>query len=64
MFQHTFVLPLLLGELLIQPHVYPKTKNGLAALGAVGLVYLSWYVKYLACTVVKNAICFSVMNIT
>ncbi|KAF0027250.1 hypothetical protein F2P81_019991 [Scophthalmus maximus] len=36
---HTFVLPVLLGEVLVQPHVYPKTKHALAALGAVGLAY-------------------------
>uniref|UniRef100_A0A8D3CPU3 Androgen dependent TFPI regulating protein n=1 Tax=Scophthalmus maximus TaxID=52904 RepID=A0A8D3CPU3_SCOMX len=28
---HTFVLPVLLGEVLVQPHVYPKTKHALAA---------------------------------
>ncbi|KAG7272548.1 hypothetical protein CRUP_004723, partial [Coryphaenoides rupestris] len=41
---HTFVFPILLGEFLVQPHVYPKTQHGLAALGAVGLSYLSWVV--------------------
>ncbi|XP_064194552.1 androgen-dependent TFPI-regulating protein isoform X2 [Anguilla rostrata] len=41
---HTLVLPFLLGEILIQPHKYPKTKNGLAALGIVGIAYLSWVV--------------------
>ncbi|XP_061098684.1 androgen-dependent TFPI-regulating protein [Conger conger] len=41
---HTLVLPLLLGEILLQPHEYPKTKNGLAALGIVGLAYLSWVI--------------------
>ncbi|XP_035461622.1 androgen-dependent TFPI-regulating protein [Scophthalmus maximus] len=39
---HTFVLPVLLGEVLVQPHVYPKTKHALAALGAVGLAYSFW----------------------
>ncbi|KAJ8357277.1 hypothetical protein SKAU_G00200710 [Synaphobranchus kaupii] len=38
---HTLVLPFLLGETLLQPHAYPKTKSGLAALGIAGLVYLS-----------------------
>lgn len=38
--QHTFVLPVLLGELLVQPHTYPQTKHALAALGVVGLSYL------------------------
>lgn len=28
----------------MQPHVYPKAKNGLASLGAVGLAYLSWVI--------------------
>ncbi|XP_030297631.1 androgen-dependent TFPI-regulating protein [Sparus aurata] len=37
---HTFVLPVLLGELLVQPHTYPQTKHALAALGVVGLSYL------------------------
>lgn len=40
--QHTFVFPILLGEFLAQPHVYPKAQHGLAALGAVGVSYLSW----------------------
>ncbi|XP_008325807.1 androgen-dependent TFPI-regulating protein [Cynoglossus semilaevis] len=39
---HTVVLPLLLGEVLLQPHVYPQTKNALAALGAVSLAYMLW----------------------
>ncbi|XP_072246402.1 androgen-dependent TFPI-regulating protein [Leuresthes tenuis] len=39
---HTLVLPVLLGEVLVQPHTYPRTKNALAALGVVGLAYLSW----------------------
>uniref|UniRef100_A0A3P9BXG7 Androgen-dependent TFPI-regulating protein n=1 Tax=Maylandia zebra TaxID=106582 RepID=A0A3P9BXG7_9CICH len=38
---HTFVLPILLGEVLMQPHVYPQTKHALTALGIVGLAYLS-----------------------
>ncbi|KAM3863005.1 androgen-dependent TFPI-regulating protein [Diretmus argenteus] len=41
---HSFVLPVLLGEVLVQPHVYPKTKHGLAALGVVGLSYLCWVI--------------------
>ncbi|TRY55875.1 hypothetical protein DNTS_029126, partial [Danionella cerebrum] len=41
---HTLVLPMLFGEILVEPHVYPKTKNGLAALGFVGLAYLGWVV--------------------
>ncbi|KAK2824037.1 hypothetical protein Q5P01_021212 [Channa striata] len=39
---HTFVLPVLFGEVLVQPHVYPQAKHALAALGLVGLAYLSW----------------------
>uniref|UniRef100_A0A3Q2XF38 Androgen-dependent TFPI-regulating protein-like n=1 Tax=Hippocampus comes TaxID=109280 RepID=A0A3Q2XF38_HIPCM len=39
---HTFVLPLLLGEILVQPHAYPQTKNALATLGLVGIGYLFW----------------------
>ncbi|XP_070772130.1 androgen-dependent TFPI-regulating protein [Enoplosus armatus] len=41
---HTFVLPVLLGELLVQPHIYPQTKHALAALGVVGLAYLFWII--------------------
>uniref|UniRef100_UPI0037E84247 androgen-dependent TFPI-regulating protein n=1 Tax=Semicossyphus pulcher TaxID=241346 RepID=UPI0037E84247 len=41
---HTFVLPVLLGEVLLQPHVYPQMKPALAALAAVGLAYLFWIV--------------------
>ncbi|XP_029962558.1 androgen-dependent TFPI-regulating protein [Salarias fasciatus] len=41
---HTFVLPVLLGEVLVQPHAYPQTKHALAALGVVGLAYLSWII--------------------
>ncbi|XP_037321329.2 androgen-dependent TFPI-regulating protein [Pungitius pungitius] len=41
---HTFVLPVLLGEVLVQPHIYPQTKYALAALGGVGSVYLLWIV--------------------
>lgn len=40
--QHTLVLPVLLGELLVQPHAYPKAKHAMAALGVVGLSYLFW----------------------
>uniref|UniRef100_A0A3Q3MCJ6 Androgen-dependent TFPI-regulating protein-like n=1 Tax=Mastacembelus armatus TaxID=205130 RepID=A0A3Q3MCJ6_9TELE len=39
---HTFVLPVLLGEVLVQPHAYPHTNYALAALGSVGLSYLFW----------------------
>ncbi|KAM4730514.1 androgen-dependent TFPI-regulating protein isoform 2-T2 [Anableps anableps] len=39
---HTFVLPVLLGEVLVQPHTYPQMKRALAALFVVGLAYLSW----------------------
>ncbi|KAM7409098.1 hypothetical protein PAMA_002687 [Pampus argenteus] len=39
---HTFVLPVILGEVLVQPHVYPQTKHALAMLGAVGVAYLCW----------------------
>ncbi|XP_068597816.1 androgen-dependent TFPI-regulating protein [Brachionichthys hirsutus] len=41
---HTFVLPILLGEVLVQPHVYPPAKHALAALGLVGLSYLFWII--------------------
>ncbi|KAI3363026.1 hypothetical protein L3Q82_011684 [Scortum barcoo] len=41
---HTFVFPVLLGEVLVQPHIYPQTKHALAALGAVGLSYLFWII--------------------
>ncbi|XP_037545558.1 androgen-dependent TFPI-regulating protein [Nematolebias whitei] len=41
---HTFVVPVLLGEVLLQPHTYPKTKPALTALGVVGLAYLSWII--------------------
>ncbi|KAM8858534.1 androgen-dependent TFPI-regulating protein isoform 2-T2 [Spinachia spinachia] len=41
---HTFVLPVLLGEVLVQPHIYPQTKYALAMLGGVGLAYLLWIV--------------------
>uniref|UniRef100_A0AAY5KNM0 Androgen dependent TFPI regulating protein n=2 Tax=Esox lucius TaxID=8010 RepID=A0AAY5KNM0_ESOLU len=39
---HTIVMPILLGEILLEPHVYPKTRIGLAALGIIGLAYLGW----------------------
>lgn len=42
--QHTFVLPIICGEMLMQPHVYPRTKHALAALGVVGSAYLFWWV--------------------
>ncbi|XP_061600965.1 androgen-dependent TFPI-regulating protein [Cololabis saira] len=41
---HTCVCPVLLGELLLQPHTYPRTKHALAALGLVGASYLSWII--------------------
>ncbi|XP_036409623.1 androgen-dependent TFPI-regulating protein [Megalops cyprinoides] len=41
---HTLVLPFLLGEIHLQPHAYPKTKNGVGALCIVGVAYLSWVV--------------------
>ncbi|XP_041922253.1 androgen-dependent TFPI-regulating protein [Alosa pseudoharengus] len=41
---HTFVFPILFGEILLQPHAYPKTKTGMTALGVVGLAYLSWVI--------------------
>uniref|UniRef100_A0AAY4DZ11 Androgen dependent TFPI regulating protein n=1 Tax=Denticeps clupeoides TaxID=299321 RepID=A0AAY4DZ11_9TELE len=39
---HTLVLPILLGEVLLQPHVYPKTRNGIALLGIAGMAYFTW----------------------
>lgn len=39
---HTLVFPILMGEVLLQPHTYPKTKHALAALGFVGVTYLLW----------------------
>ncbi|KAK1173356.1 androgen-dependent TFPI-regulating protein [Acipenser oxyrinchus oxyrinchus] len=39
---HTIVLPLLLLESLLQPHAYPKRKNGLAILGLISVAYVSW----------------------
>uniref|UniRef100_A0A3P9LU01 Androgen-dependent TFPI-regulating protein n=1 Tax=Oryzias latipes TaxID=8090 RepID=A0A3P9LU01_ORYLA len=39
---HTFVLPISLGEVLVQPHTYPQQKHALAALTLVGSAYLSW----------------------
>ncbi|KAK9541807.1 hypothetical protein VZT92_001827 [Zoarces viviparus] len=41
---HTFVLPALLGEVLLQPHIYPQMKYALAALGGVGSAYLIWII--------------------
>ncbi|XP_014325053.1 androgen-dependent TFPI-regulating protein-like isoform X2 [Xiphophorus maculatus] len=41
---HTSILPVLLGEVLVQPHTYPQTRHALAALSVVGLAYLSWIV--------------------
>lgn len=39
---HTLVLPFVLLEVAIQPHVYPQTKHGVAALSLVGVAYQSW----------------------
>ncbi|KAJ8014346.1 hypothetical protein DPEC_G00039280 [Dallia pectoralis] len=39
---HTIVMPILLGEILLAPHVYPKTRTGLAAVGIIGLAYMGW----------------------
>ncbi|CAG04731.1 unnamed protein product [Tetraodon nigroviridis] len=39
---HTFVFPVLFGEILMQPHTYPRTKHALVALTVVGVCYLSW----------------------
>ncbi|XP_007238580.2 androgen-dependent TFPI-regulating protein [Astyanax mexicanus] len=41
---HTLVLPIVLGEVLLEPHVYPKTRNGLAALGVAGFLYSGWVI--------------------
>ncbi|XP_072532905.1 androgen-dependent TFPI-regulating protein isoform X2 [Salminus brasiliensis] len=41
---HTLVLPVLLGEVILEPHIYPKTRNGLAALGVAGLFYSGWVI--------------------
>uniref|UniRef100_A0A8C1M2Z0 Androgen-dependent TFPI-regulating protein n=1 Tax=Cyprinus carpio TaxID=7962 RepID=A0A8C1M2Z0_CYPCA len=41
---HTLVLPIVFGEILVEPHIYPKTKNGLAALGFVSVAYSGWVV--------------------
>ncbi|KAJ0067059.1 hypothetical protein NL108_009984 [Boleophthalmus pectinirostris] len=41
---HTFVFPILLAEVLLQPHFYPKTKQAVAALSLVGVSYLSWII--------------------
>ncbi|CAL1578365.1 unnamed protein product [Knipowitschia caucasica] len=41
---HTFVLPILLAEVFIQHHVYPKTQQAVGALTLVGVSYLSWIV--------------------
>ncbi|XP_056902788.1 androgen-dependent TFPI-regulating protein [Takifugu flavidus] len=41
---HTFVFPVLFGELLMQPHMYPRTKHALAALTVVGVSYLFWII--------------------
>uniref|UniRef100_A0A3P9MXQ3 Androgen-dependent TFPI-regulating protein n=1 Tax=Poecilia reticulata TaxID=8081 RepID=A0A3P9MXQ3_POERE len=44
---HTLVLPVLLGEVLVQPHTYPQMSHALAALAAVGVAYLSIVWVYL-----------------
>ncbi|XP_034080655.1 androgen-dependent TFPI-regulating protein [Gymnodraco acuticeps] len=41
---HTLVLPFLLGEVVVQPHIYPQTKHALQALGGVGAAYLFWII--------------------
>ncbi|XP_033835178.2 androgen-dependent TFPI-regulating protein [Periophthalmus magnuspinnatus] len=41
---HTFVFPILLVEILLQPHFYPKTKQAVTALSLVGVSYLSWII--------------------
>ncbi|XP_026113715.1 androgen-dependent TFPI-regulating protein [Carassius auratus] len=41
---HSLVLPIVFGEILVEPHIYPKIKNGLAALGFVTAAYLGWVV--------------------
>ncbi|KAM9364936.1 androgen-dependent TFPI-regulating protein [Pholidichthys leucotaenia] len=41
---HTIVLPVLFGEVVLQPHTYPQAKHALAALGVVGLAYLFWII--------------------
>uniref|UniRef100_A0A673HRL2 Androgen-dependent TFPI-regulating protein-like n=1 Tax=Sinocyclocheilus rhinocerous TaxID=307959 RepID=A0A673HRL2_9TELE len=41
---HTLVLPIVFGKILVEPHIYPKTKNGLAALRFVSVAYLGWVV--------------------
>ncbi|KAI4890057.1 hypothetical protein NFI96_017203, partial [Prochilodus magdalenae] len=38
---HTLVFPILLGEVMLEQHIYPKTNNGLAALSVVGFLYSS-----------------------
>lgn len=40
--QHTLVLPILLGEVVLEPHIYPKSRNGLAALSVAGFLYSGW----------------------
>ncbi|XP_072292894.1 androgen-dependent TFPI-regulating protein [Eucyclogobius newberryi] len=41
---HTFVFPILLAEVTLQPHFYPKTKHAVTALSLVGVSYLSWII--------------------
>uniref|UniRef100_A0A8C4SQB9 Androgen dependent TFPI regulating protein n=1 Tax=Erpetoichthys calabaricus TaxID=27687 RepID=A0A8C4SQB9_ERPCA len=41
---HTIVLPFLLIEIFLQPHVYPERKHGMALLGLCSAGYLSWVV--------------------
>ncbi|XP_073438567.1 androgen-dependent TFPI-regulating protein-like isoform X1 [Dendrobates tinctorius] len=47
---HTFILPLMLIELVTCSHQYPSKKSGLAVLVSFGIVYLSWvyWVHYAA----------------
>ncbi|XP_054877745.1 androgen-dependent TFPI-regulating protein isoform X2 [Poeciliopsis prolifica] len=41
---HTLVLPVLLGEVLVQPHAYPQMRHALAALSVAAVAYLAWVV--------------------
>ncbi|XP_051872650.1 androgen-dependent TFPI-regulating protein-like [Pristis pectinata] len=47
---HTIVLPLVLLELFITPHQYPKRRTGLLILGIVSISYLLWvlWIYYVA----------------
>ncbi|XP_066534360.1 androgen-dependent TFPI-regulating protein [Hoplias malabaricus] len=39
---HSLVLPILLGEVILEPHIYPKSRNGITALGVAGFLYSGW----------------------